>query len=94
MHRWERPVINYHEIMVIYPYHFLVITTQSFSWIIFINDCIGILTGPHGYYLLMIIYVIQKLGVNDNSPTFINVMVNYHYHWQKQVNYPIITVYT
>ena len=28
----------------------------------------------------MIIYVIQKIGGNDNSPHYLNVVVNYHYH--------------
>ena len=44
-HRWDLPVLHYHEIMVIYPYPFLVVITQLFSCIIFINDCIYILTG-------------------------------------------------
>ena len=41
---WDLPVLCYHEIMVIYPYPFLVAITQLFFWIIFINDCICILT--------------------------------------------------
>ena len=45
VHRWDLPVLHYHEIMVIYPYPFLVVITQLFSCIIFINDCICILTG-------------------------------------------------
>ena len=32
-HRWDLPVLHYHEIMVIYPYPFLVVITQLFSWI-------------------------------------------------------------
>ena len=44
-HRWDLPVLHYHEIMVIYFYPFLVVITLLFSWIIFINDCICILTG-------------------------------------------------
>ena len=44
-HGWDLPVFHYHEIMLIYPYPFLVAITQLFSWIIFINDCICILTG-------------------------------------------------
>ena len=47
-HRWGLPVLRYHEIMVIYPYPFVVVITQLFSWIIFINDCICILTGSSG----------------------------------------------
>ena len=43
--RWYLPVLRYHEIMVIYPYHFFVVITLLFSWIIFIHDCICILTG-------------------------------------------------
>ena len=30
-HRWDLPVLRYHEILVIYPYPFLVIITQLFS---------------------------------------------------------------
>ena len=44
-HRWELPVLHYHKIMLIYPYPSLVVITQFFSWIIFIRDCICILTG-------------------------------------------------
>ena len=44
-HRWDLPVLRYHEIMVIYPYPFLVVITQLFSCIIFIHYCICILTG-------------------------------------------------
>ena len=44
-HRWDLPVLRYHEIMVIYPYPFLVVITLLLSWIIFINDFICILTG-------------------------------------------------
>ena len=47
-HRWDLPVLHYHKIMVIYPYPFLVVMTQLFSWIIFINDCICVLTGSPG----------------------------------------------
>ena len=65
-HRWELPVLHYHEIMVIYHYPFFEVITQLFSCIIFINDCICILTVSPGYYLFMIIYVIQKIGGNEN----------------------------
>ena len=44
-HRLDLPVLRYHEIMVIYPYPFFVVITQFLSCIIFINDCICILTG-------------------------------------------------
>ena len=47
-HRWDFPVLRYHKIMVIYLYPFLVVITQLFSWMIFINDCIRILTGSPG----------------------------------------------
>ena len=30
-YRWKSPVLHYHEIMVIYPYPFLVVITQLFS---------------------------------------------------------------
>ena len=45
---WELPFLCYHEIMLIYPYHFVVVINLLFSWIIFINDCICILTGSPG----------------------------------------------
>ena len=47
-HRWDLPILCYHEIMIIYPYPFLVVITQFFSYIIFINGCICILTGSPG----------------------------------------------
>ena len=84
-HRWELPVLHYHKIMVIYPYPFLVVIAQLFSWIIFIHDCICILTGSHGSYLFMIVYVIQDIGGNENSPDSLNVMVNYHYHGENRI---------
>ena len=71
--------------MAIYPYPFFVVITQLFSCIIFINDCICILTGSPGYYLLMIVYVIKNIGGNENSPDSLNVMVNYHYHGERRV---------
>ena len=43
-HIWELPVLYYHKIMVIYYYPFLVVITLLFSCILFINDCICILT--------------------------------------------------
>ena len=33
----------------------------------------------------MIIYAIQTNGGNENSPDFLNVMVNYHYHGENRV---------
>ena len=30
-HRWELPVLHYHEILVIYPYPFFVVITLLFS---------------------------------------------------------------
>ena len=47
-HRWDLPVLRYHKIMVIYHYPFVVVITQLFSCIIFINGCICILTGSPG----------------------------------------------
>ena len=47
-HRWELTVLCYHKILVMYPYPFFVVITLLFSNIIFINDCICILTGPPG----------------------------------------------
>ena len=47
-HTWKLPVLRYNKIMVIYPYPFLVVFTQFFSWRIFINYCICILTGSSG----------------------------------------------
>ena len=41
----------------------------------------------------MIIYVILKNGGNENSPYSLNVMVNYHYHSDKQGNYLVIPIY-
>ena len=83
-YRWELTVLHYHKIMVIYPYPFLVVITPFFSWIIFINDCICILTGSPGYFL-MIIYVILKIRGNNNYSNSLNVMVNYHFHGKNRV---------
>ena len=47
-HRWELPVLHYHKILVIFPYPFLVVITQLFYWVIFINYFICILTGSPG----------------------------------------------
>ena len=47
-HRWELPVLHYHKIIGIYPYHLFVAITQLFSYIIFINGCICILIGSPG----------------------------------------------
>ena len=33
----------------------------------------------------MIVYVIQEIGGNENSPDFLNLMVNYHYHSENRV---------
>ena len=71
--------------MVIYPYPFFVVITQLFSCIIFINGCICILTDSPGLYLFMIVYVIQKIGGNKNSPDSLNIMANYHYHGENRV---------
>ena len=84
-HRWELPVLRYHKIMAIYPYPFLVVITQLIYWIIFINDCIFILTVSPRLYIFMIVYVIQKIRGNENSPDSLNVMVNYHYHGENRL---------
>ena len=34
----------------------------------------------------IIVYVIQNNSGNKNSPNFLNVMVNYHYHSEKNAN--------
>ena len=47
-HRWDLTVLHYHKIMVIYPHPFLVVINQLFACIIFINDCICILSGSTG----------------------------------------------
>ena len=44
-----------------------------FTWIIF----------------FMIVYVIQKNGGNKNSPSYLNITVNHHYHGEIRV----ITIY-
>ena len=28
----------------------------------------------------MIVYVIQEIGGDENSPDYLNMMINYHYH--------------
>ena len=33
----------------------------------------------------MIVYVIQKIGGDKNSPNYLNIMVNYHYHGQNRI---------
>ena len=40
-HIWELNFLHYHEIMVLYPYPFLVLITLFFSWIVFIHYCIS-----------------------------------------------------
>ena len=77
--------LHYHEITVIYPYHFLVVITQFFSRIIFIHDSICIITGSPGLYLFMILYVIKEIGGNKNSIDSLNVMINYHYHSENRL---------
>ena len=84
-HIWELPVIHFHKIRLIYPYHFLLVITLLLSYIIFMNDSICILTYSRGYYLFMIKYVIQKNGSNKNSPDSLNAMVNFHYNCENRV---------
>ena len=47
-HRWELPVLRYQNILKIFSHPFLVSIAQLFSWIIFINDYICILTSSPG----------------------------------------------
>ena len=49
-------------------YKLLYMYIKCFPWIIF----------------FMIVYVIQKIGGNVNSPNSLNIMVNYHYHSEKE----------
>ena len=61
------------------PLPFLVVITLLFTSIIFINNCICILTGsPVKYFHDRICYT--KIGGNENYPSYLNIMVNYHYH--------------
>ena len=85
LHIWDLPVLRYHKIMVIYPYPFLVVITQLFSYIIFINNLYMYINWFTRINILMIIYVILNNGGNENSPYFLNVMVNYHYHSENRV---------
>ena len=62
-HRWELTVIHYHKTMVIYPYYFKCPFTKMFSWIIFINDCICILTGSPGNIFDNRLCYTRQLGV-------------------------------
>ena len=52
----------------------------------YLYDCICIYAGSPGYYLFMIVYVIQQNRGNKNYPDSLNVMVNYHYHGEKRVS--------
>ena len=67
------------------PLPFLVVITLLFSWTIFINYCIFILTGSPGFKKIMIVYVIQKNEDNKNSSDSLNVIVNHHYHSENRV---------
>ena len=70
-HRWELTILCYHKIMTIYPYPFLVLITQLFSFIIIFIDCICILIFPPVYYLFL------KLSFdNQSAPTMIARFVN------------------
>ena len=33
----------------------------------------------------MIVYVIQEIGGNNNSPNSLNIIVNYHYHGENRI---------
>ena len=69
--------------MGMYPYPFSVVLDHFLLWIIFINDCICILNGSPGFFFSIIVYVIQKIGGNENSPISLNIIINYHYHGEK-----------
>ena len=71
--------------MVIYPYPFLVVNFFLLSSIIFINDCICLLNDSNRSLCFMIVFVIWKMGGNNNSSNYFNVMVNYHYHGENRV---------
>ena len=45
------------------PLPFLVVITQVFSYIIFINDCIFLLTGSPGYIFLWSYMLYETFGV-------------------------------
>ena len=66
------------------PVPFLVVISQLFSWIIFINDCICILTGSLGQFLHNSICY-TKIEGNKNSPDSLNARLNYHYHSENRV---------
>ena len=51
-----------------------------FSWILFYNNGICTLTGSLGRYFLMIVYVLQNIKGNKNSPHYLNMMINYYNH--------------
>ena len=81
-------VLCYHTIMVIYPYPFFVVITQFFSWIILINDCICILTGSPGQYVLMNVYVIRKNWGETKILQFYQRNGRFPLSRRKQGNYP------
>ena len=64
---------------------FFEVITQFFPYILFNDYCICLLIFLTWVIFFMIIYVIRKIGGNDNSPNYLNVMVNYHYHGEKRV---------
>ena len=53
--------------MVNYPYPFLVVMTQLFSWLIVIIDCICLLTGSPRFKNHARIYYTEKMGVTEFS---------------------------
>ena len=62
---------------------FFVVIPQFFSWVIFINDCICILTGSPGY-LFHDCTCYTKIGGSKISPKILNAMVNYNYHGENR----------
>ena len=67
------------------PLPFLVVIHHLFSWIIFNNYCVRILTGSPRLKKFMIVYFILKTRGTNNSPNYFNIMVNYHYHGENRL---------
>ena len=84
-HRWELPVLRYHKILLIYPYPFFCGNYPIVLLNNIINDCICIITASTRSYLFIVVYVIQEIVGNENSPYSLNAMVNYHYHSENRV---------
>ena len=92
LYGWELPVLHYHKETVSYPYPYLVVITQLFSWIIFINDCIFIFTGSLGWFFSWSYMLYRKLGVKKCSKLS-QRNGKLPLSRQKQGNYPVFPVY-